>query len=198
MAQGVTGGGPTVWSDEHVARLKVLFLETGKSCSEIAAVFNKEGATFSRNSIIGKLTRLGLTAGHRLTPAKPLTRQPGPNGPGRKVGQKPARPAAIGRRAAQESEDESMAARRAPKAIPTGALVTVVTREGPRLRCEDLEPGMCKWPIGDPLKDDFTFCGRPALRSAADLATNYCRGHSTAAVNPGANRDQLERLANVA
>jgi GcrA cell cycle regulator len=38
---------------------------------------------------------------------------------------------------------------------------------------------MCRWPIGDPLEDGFTFCGRPAERS-------YCGQHAQIAYRQGA------------
>jgi GcrA cell cycle regulator len=37
---------------------------------------------------------------------------------------------------------------------------------------------MCKWPIGDPSSDDFTFCGRRASESP------YCVEHARVAYQP--------------
>jgi GcrA cell cycle regulator len=38
---------------------------------------------------------------------------------------------------------------------------------------------MCKWPIGDPISDDFTFCGR-----RSDDGTPYCVEHARQAYQP--------------
>jgi GcrA cell cycle regulator len=35
-----------------------------------------------------------------------------------------------------------------------------------------LQPWACKWPIGDPHRPGFTFCGRPALEGEV-----YCDQH---------------------
>jgi GcrA cell cycle regulator len=38
---------------------------------------------------------------------------------------------------------------------------------------------MCKWPIGDPAMDNFTFCGR-----RADENGPYCHEHAQVAYQP--------------
>ena len=40
----------------------------------------------------------------------------------------------------------------------------------------DLTERMCKWPIGDPREDDFTFCGR-----TTNGVTPYCQNHASMA-----------------
>src|SRR4051794_24048771 len=65
------------WTTERVELLKQHF-EEGLSCREIAAIVG-----VSRNAVIGKLTRLGLTRGPgstepRATPAKPRAAKSGP------------------------------------------------------------------------------------------------------------------------
>lgn len=47
----------TTWTDDRIERLKTLWNAGGHSCAEIAAVL---GGGISRNSVIGKITRLGL------------------------------------------------------------------------------------------------------------------------------------------
>lgn len=37
---------------------------------------------------------------------------------------------------------------------------------------EELKPDTCRWPVGDPKKDDFRYCGGAAL-----LGRSYCRHH---------------------
>ena len=36
-----------------------------------------------------------------------------------------------------------------------------------------LEPGLCKWPLGQPGSDAFRYCGNPRVHEQ----TSYCRGH---------------------
>ena len=49
------------------------------------------------------------------------------------------------------------------------ALITVLT----------LGAHMCKWPIGDPSLDSFTFCGRRSEENGP-----YCHEHATVAYQP--------------
>jgi len=46
-----------------------------------------------------------------------------------------------------------------------------------------LSEHMCKWPIGDPSKSDFRFCGRKT-----DPTTPYCEAHSSVAYQPSRRR----------
>jgi GcrA cell cycle regulator len=44
-----------------------------------------------------------------------------------------------------------------------------------------LSANMCKWPIGDPSSDEFTFCGR-------GTEGTYCSEHSRVAYQPPQNK----------
>jgi len=58
---------------------------------------------------------------------------------------------------------------------------------------QTLGAGMCKWPIGDPRADDFTFCGRRATDGV------YCPSHNTAAtgtIKPPTNPPSRSRVYN--
>ncbi|NBB16138.1 GcrA cell cycle regulator [Caulobacter sp. SLTY] len=149
------------WTDERVDVLKKLWLD-GLSASQIA----KQLGGVTRNAVIGKVHRLGLSGRAAPSqPARPVFKAPRPTRP------VPAAPS-IPRRLA-----EPVAA--APSAAPTPPPV-------PALRVE--EPGtatvltlgahMCKWPIGDPSSDEFTFCGRRASESP------YCVEHARVAYQP--------------
>ena len=41
----------------------------------------------------------------------------------------------------------------------------------------DLKPGMCRWPVGDPLGDDFSFCGDQCAKGSS-----YCTEHKCCSV----------------
>lgn len=63
----------TVWTDERVILLKKLWAD-GDSCSQIAGAINTAhaGAFVTRNAVIGKISRLGLSG--RVKVAKPRSK----------------------------------------------------------------------------------------------------------------------------
>ncbi len=143
------------WTDERVELLKKLWLD-GLSASQIA----KQLGGVTRNAVIGKVHRLGLSG--RAAPSQPtrsVFKAPRPV--------RPATPAAP---------------RRVEAAQP-------VVRAEPRPIVYDEQPGsatvltlgahMCKWPIGDPSADSFTFCGK-----RIDEDGPYCAGHAKIAYQP--------------
>jgi GcrA cell cycle regulator len=150
------------WTDERVETLKKLWLD-GLSASQIA----KQLGGVTRNAVIGKVHRLGLSG--RAAPSQPA--RPAFKAP------RPARPAAtavpMARRAAPpQTREVSPTTARVPSQPPQPeerGVATVLT----------LGAHMCKWPIGDPATDDFSFCGR---RSADDGP--YCVEHARVAYQP--------------
>ncbi len=145
------------WTDERVEMLKKLWLD-GHSASQIA----KQLGGVTRNAVIGKVHRLGLSG--RATPSRPA--RPAFKAP------RPARPLIssppIHRRPAEHRPMAAAAPRPAPYVEAPGT-ATVLT----------LGAHMCKWPIGDPATDDFTFCGRRAGDGAP-----YCVEHARLAYQP--------------
>src|SRR5271163_4381060 len=141
------------WTDERVSTLKKLWLE-GHSASQIA----KQLGGVTRNAVIGKVHRLGLSG--RATPsqpARPVFKAPRPPRP--LVSSPPVQRRPIDRPAATTAEP---APRPLPRVEEPGT-ATVLT----------LGAHMCKWPIGDPSSDDFTFCGRRAGEEGP-----YCIDHA--------------------
>ncbi|MGA0608431.1 GcrA family cell cycle regulator [Phenylobacterium sp. VNQ135] len=119
------------WTKDRVDTLTRLWRD-GLSAAQIAAALS--GVT--RNAVIGKIHRLGLSG--RAKPAVPGLRRP-------KVRAAPAklrRRAAPACRGAQGPVLES----------PGLASVASVTAHA------------CRWPIGDPKAEDFTLCGARATR----------------------------------
>ncbi|MFN7104479.1 MAG: GcrA family cell cycle regulator, partial [Pseudorhizobium sp.] len=64
--------------------------------------------------------------------------------------------------------------------VPSTSVVVPISR---KLTLTDLTERTCKWPVGDPLKDDFHFCGV----DASD-ASPYCGYHAKLAYQPVAER----------
>ncbi|GGH52204.1 GcrA cell cycle regulator [Frigidibacter albus] len=108
------------WTDERVETLKKMWAE-GQSASQIA----KELGGVTRNAVIGKVHRLGLS--NRV--GGPATPEPKPAAPARPEPAAAPRPEAVAPRAAPQVEDEPVAAapaaaraeppRPAPAAAPT-------------------------------------------------------------------------------
>src|SRR6478609_10621078 len=148
------------WTDERVELLKKLW-QDGLSASQIA----KQLGGVTRNAVIGKVHRLGLSG--RAAPSKPA--RPAFKAP------RPARPAA---------------APSAPRRIaePVSAQTPSIQPPSPPVRYVEEAPGsatvltlgahMCKWPIGDPSSDSFTFCGRRQDDGP------YCMEHARVAYQP--------------
>lgn len=154
------------WTDERVDVLKKLWLD-GLSASQIA----KQLGGVTRNAVIGKVHRLGLSG--RAAPSQPARQT--------FKAPRPARPV---------STATPSAPRRMAEAAPPAAAASAPTPPAPPpMRVE--EPGsatvltlgahMCKWPIGDPSTDSFTFCGRRASESP------YCQEHARVAYQPAQN-----------
>ncbi|MDB5451612.1 MAG: GcrA cell cycle regulator [Caulobacteraceae bacterium] len=143
------------WTDERVELLKKLW-QDGLSASQIA----KQLGGVTRNAVIGKVHRLGLSG--RAAPSKPA----------RNVfkAPRPARPAAAPSAPRRVAEAVSHAVAPSPIRYVDEApgSATVLT----------LGAHMCKWPIGDPAMDNFTFCGRRSGEGP------YCHEHSEVAYQP--------------
>ena len=148
------------WTDERVTTLKKLWLD-GLSASQIA----KQLGGVTRNAVIGKVHRLGLSGRAAPSqPARPVFKTP-----------RPARPVST-----------TPAAPRRMVAEPVSASSTQPQQQMPQPIHRIEEPGsatvltlgahMCKWPIGDPSTDGFTFCGR----RSGDVGP-YCREHAQVA-----------------
>ncbi|MFS2318560.1 GcrA family cell cycle regulator [Maricaulis sp. D1M11] len=156
------------WTDERVEQLKKLWSE-GLSASQIA----KQLGGVTRNAVIGKVHRLGLSG--RATPSRPARRTTKPSRP------RTATPAAspTARAPAARQAPQAPAPSAAPQApvepavLPSGEFATVLT----------LRDCMCKWPIGDPSSANFRFCGRKTEAGEA-----YCEAHAHMAYQPSQKR----------
>ena len=152
------------WTDERVEELKKLWSE-GLSASQIA----KQLGGVTRNAVIGKVHRLGLSG--RATPSRPARRTVKPSRP-RTTAANPA-PAPAAARPAPSAPVASAPAPVEPAVLPSGDFATVLT----------LRDSMCKWPIGDPASTAFRFCGRKT-----DGGHAYCTAHSDMAYQPSQKR----------
>ncbi|MEJ1993365.1 MAG: GcrA family cell cycle regulator [Maritimibacter sp.] len=197
------------WTDERVETLKKMWGE-GQSASQIA----KELGGVTRNAVIGKVHRLGLSnraGGGSSSPA--ASSAPAKEKPAAKPAAAKAKPAAP-KKAEKPAEPVAEKAEAAPAAapiparkqiIPAGqplppqpsaneispeALETVreVEKTAKKISLMELTERTCKWPVGDPATDDFWFCGLPAQQGKP-----YCEAHVGVAFQPMSSRRDRRR-----
>ena len=180
------------WTDERVATLTKMWGE-GNSASQIA----KELGGVTRNAVIGKVHRLGLSNRTTTAKAAPKAAKEAP-----KTKAKPkeaAKPAPSTSKSITEIPTARDIPRKRPiitagKPLPpqpsasevsAEALAKVVEIEdqAKKLTLMQLTERTCKWPIGDPATEDFWFCGH-----AVQAGKPYCETHVAVAFQPMSSR----------
>jgi GcrA cell cycle regulator len=154
------------WTDDRVTTLKKLWLD-GLSASQIA----KQLGGVTRNAVIGKVHRLGLSGRAAPSqPARPVFKAP-----------RPSRPVASAPASASTPQprrvETTTAAAPQPQSAPTPILYR--PEEPGSATVLTLGAHMCKWPIGDPSSDSFSFCGRRTGEEGP-----YCIEHARIAYQP--------------
>ncbi|MBS7541034.1 GcrA family cell cycle regulator [Ancylobacter lacus] len=173
------------WTDERVELLKKLWAE-GLSASQIAA----ELGGVTRNAVIGKVHRLGLS-GRAKTAAAPAARPRSKTPPVRpQPTAQPVRPRPMvsGNNALAVAPDVEEAE---PVATPDPVSATVVAM-AQRCTILDLTEFSCRWPVGDPGKSDFYYCG-----SRTKTGLPYCAQHARIAYQPVQDRRRDRRVARI-
>lgn len=143
------------WTGERVAQLMSGF-NAGLSCAQIASEIG-----VSRNAVIGKMNRLGLSRGRN--PAAPRARSSG----------------------GSIRRPQILTQRLVLKALFASAPVAddVVSAEPCSLL--NLAPRKCRWPISGAGIADLTFCGNATVDSMS-----YCAGHARMAYRGSSERLQ--------
>lgn len=162
------------WTNERVELLKKLWME-GHSASQIAG----ELGGVTRNAVIGKVHRLGLS-GRAKAPAptsKPRRSRTSSASPA--AGTRPSAPQTHGATALKMESNPAPVAKIVPEAEPIAELVPISERAS----ILSLTERTCKWPIGDPSTEDFYFCGR-----SSDAGVPYCAHHCKIAYQPVSDR----------
>ncbi len=193
------------WTDERVEMLKKMWSE-GQSASQIA----KELGGVTRNAVIGKVHRLGLSNRAGASPA-PAEAKPEPKAQPKAKAPPQPKPAPANKPdpvvepktepAAAAPVSPPMPARK--QIIPAGqplppqpstneispealAKVSEIEKKAKRLTLMELTERTCKWPVGDPATEDFWFCGLPVQQGKP-----YCEAHVGVAFQPmSARRDR--------
>ncbi len=190
------------WTEERVETLKKMWAE-GQSASQIA----KELGGVTRNAVIGKVHRLGLS--NRINgpvPGRPedaemedgpvaeaavetdeaeepeVMEEPQPVQPVQKT-VVPVRKAIVP--AGQPLPPQPSTNEISPEALASQREVEKMAR---RLTLMELTERTCKWPIGDPATADFWFCGLPV-----EQGKPYCEAHVGVAFQPMSSRRDRRR-----
>lgn len=164
------------WTSERVELLKVLWAE-GRSASSIA---KELGEGITRNAVIGKVHRLKFAnrdAKADAAPAIPTAVKTKEQAPLEPV----VEPQVIAQEVVVEEETTNIADTVEIKPLNKEILPLPDDEKSyapsmRKLTLLQLTESTCKWPIGDPLNEDFFFCG-------GDVKENgpYCSHHSSIA-----------------
>lgn len=158
----------SVWSDPKKVELLRKLYDEGCSCSLIAAQI---GGTVSRNAVIGKLHRLGLTRSDTPRKVETYVRKP-----------------RVQRTSSAHYEAKRITAK---KFMPEWMAEPFVPAEDIQIPVEqrksllELNTETCRWPVGDPATEDFYFCGGQAFAGKP-----YCATHCRLAYQPPTARSK--------
>jgi GcrA cell cycle regulator len=169
------------WTDERVEKLKKLWAD-GLSASQIAAQLGG----VSRNAVIGKVHRLSLPgrakAGGSVATQRTKRATSAPRAPNYATR---AAVRSVTRSAGATALKQELSVE-AVEELDTRPIEDVVVPISRRLVLTELTERTCKWPIGDPLQEDFHFCGNDSGESGP-----YCRYHARLAFQPTAERRRV-------
>ena len=179
------------WTDERVELLKKMWNE-GQSASQIA----KELGGVTRNAVIGKVHRLGLSnrssggGAAKTAKADPKPKAAKAAKPSVSEPPKPAEKPKLPIRkpiitAGQPLPPQPSANEISPEAL---AKVSEVEKKSKKISLMELTEKTCKWPVGDPATDDFWFCGLPVQQGKP-----YCDAHVGVAFQPMSARKDRRR-----
>ncbi len=182
------------WTDERVELLTKMWGE-GNSASQIA----KELGGVTRNAVIGKVHRLGLS--NRATSSTSSKSDvkaksaPKSSSKGKQKARKIEAPepksdnvTSLRRQiipAGQPLPPQPSANEISPEAL---ARVTAIEKKAKKLSLLELTEKTCKWPVGDPATEDFWFCGL-----ATQSGKPYCEAHVGVAFQPMNSRRDRRR-----
>lgn len=154
------------WSEPRVDSLKKLWAD-GLSASQIAA----ELGGITRNAVVGKVHRLGLSGRAKSPSSSSRPRKP------RRTQMVGVRPSMRGNSALANGFASAFVDQAEP------VMIEEIVPIGQRRTLVELNENTCRWPIGDPCCQEFFFCG-----GAPVTGHPYCSYHSMVAYQPPAVR----------
>jgi len=172
----------SAWTDEIIESMKSLY-NSGASSSQIAAALNQAYDTFfAHNAVIGKLHRNGMRREADHSPQWSRPRATRKTKAPRRVNQrrsvkwtpdKGIEPVKVPIEFLDMNQDAIAARDYADSGIPPRQRKTLM-----QLRADD-----CRWPVGDPGKPGFFFCGGKKVKGLP-----YCGAHCPRAYQPNSAR----------
>jgi len=158
------------WDDAREA-FAVARWQAGDSALTIA---QKMGSPFTKNSVIGRIHRLGQAA--RAPPLRIIVaRTPRPPKPAKVAKPKPApKPVRVLNAAVEPGEKPVAVVFIAPPEP-----VKPTHNDIARVTFADLQPHQCRWPVGEVNHPEFGFCGEGRIEGKP-----YCPGHEKRAHVP--------------
>jgi GcrA cell cycle regulator len=190
------------WTDDRVEILKKLWVE-GQSASQIA----KELGGVTRNAVIGKVHRLGLSnratsSSSSKSDAKSKTSVKSMSDT-KRVSNKTSASKVTSANSPSEPRSNVTSLRR--QIIPAGqplppqpsaneispealARVSEIEKKAKKISLLELTERTCKWPVGDPATEEFWFCGLPS-----QAGKPYCEAHVGVAFQPMSQRRDRRR-----
>lgn len=190
------------WTDDRVEVLKKLWVE-GQSASQIA----KELGGVTRNAVIGKVHRLGLSnratsSSSSKSDTKSKTSVKSMSDP-KRVSNKTSTSKVTSANSPSEPRSNVTSLRR--QIIPAGqpfppqpsaneispealARVSEIEKKAKKISLLELTERTCKWPVGDPATEEFWFCGLPS-----QAGKPYCEAHVGVAFQPMSQRRDRRR-----
>ena len=190
------------WTDDRVEVLKKLWVE-GQSASQIA----KELGGVTRNAVIGKVHRLGLSnratsssSSKSDTKSKTSVKSMSDT---KRVSNKTSASKVTSANSPSEPRSNVTSLRR--QIIPAGqplppqpsaneispealARVSEIEKKAKKISLLELTERTCKWPVGDPATEEFWFCGLPS-----QAGKPYCEAHVGVAFQPMSQRRDRRR-----
>ena len=190
------------WTDDRVEILKKLWTE-GQSASQIA----KELGGVTRNAVIGKVHRLGMSnratsssSSKSDTKSKTSVKSMSDT---KRVSNKTSASKVTSANSPSEPRSNVTSLRR--QIIPAGqplppqpsaneispealARVSEIEKKAKKISLLELTERTCKWPVGDPATEEFWFCGLPS-----QAGKPYCEAHVGVAFQPMSQRRDRRR-----
>jgi GcrA cell cycle regulator len=186
------------WTDERIDLLQKLWLQ-GMSASRIA---NELANGLTRNAVIGKVYRLGLSGRTKSATASPPAPRSQPKAPPRAPDARHTSCIAPNSGASNPVAASPIvhgntalalkpAVFEAPAPAPNAEVVVAMSEP---VTIAELRESMCRWPIGDPTQSEFRFCGAKKLPGVGP----YCCHHAGIAYIPQNERRRERRVQKTA
>jgi GcrA cell cycle regulator len=160
------------WTSERIELLKRCF-HAGLSCSQTA---REIGVT--RNAVIGKMNRLGLSRPKNLIARQLEQRRTRPKTPRTWRPQRPL---------LNVFAQRGMLRAAFPRPQPPAEDIPIYHGRGCALL--ELSRGKCRWPISNPGAEDFCFCGNEPVKGLP-----YCVGHARIAYRSGGRQRPIAAI----